>query len=508
MRALLSVSDKAGLVPFAKGLVDLGYSLISTGGTFKVLQEAGLPVVSVDQVTGFPEMMDGRVKTLHPVIHGGLLALRDHPDHMSAANAHGIEMIDLVVVNLYPFEATIAKPNVSLAEAIENIDIGGPSMIRSAAKNHGFVGVVVNPLNYDAVLADLNAHSGRLSDSMRQLLALEAFTHTSRYDAIIANYLEKNYQPEVFPVAISPYFERVDTLRYGENPHQSAAFYAQVGAPGIADLVIHQGKALSYNNLLDLESAWQLVIALPKTGAVVVKHNNPCGVAVDETLAGAYRKAFDADSVSAFGGIVGLNRPLDEATAHLICETFLEVVIAPGYAPEALEVLSKKPNLRVVQLPVYSEAPAQVLRYIHGGVLVQTPDAAAITADAWTTPTKVTPSQAQLDEMVFANTVVRSVKSNAIVVTKNGQTLGIGAGQMSRVEAVEIALRKAGDAAKGAVLASDAFFPFSDSVALAAKAGIAAIVQPGGSKKDQESIDQCDHDGLTMVFTHVRHFKH
>ncbi len=507
-RALISVSDKTGLIPFAQGLVSLGFELISTGGTFRLLKDAGIPVLSIDSVTGFPEMMDGRVKTLHPKIHGGLLALRDHPAHVEAAKAHGIEFIDLVVVNLYPFEATIAKPNVALEEAIENIDIGGPSMIRSAAKNYHHVAVIVDPKHYATVLEELQNSGRTLSLTTKQQLALEAFTHTSRYDGIISSYLGQQFVAEHFPKEIRPVLSQVSTLRYGENPHQNAAFYALAGEKGLPDMTIHQGKELSYNNLLDTDAAWQMVTALPGTAAVIIKHNNPCGVATDTTLAGAYTKALAADSVSAFGGIVGLNQPVHADTAALLTQTFLEVVIAPEFSPEALEILAQKPNLRVISLPASTAAQALTYRHVQGGFLVQTPDHAPIDPTGWDTVTEAKADTTTKAEMAFAFSVVRAVKSNAIVVTKNGQTLGIGAGQMSRVEAVEIALKKAGEQAKGAVLASDAFFPFNDSVTLAAAAGITAIVQPGGSKKDQDSIDACNQNGIAMCLTGVRHFKH
>ena len=511
MRALISVSDKAGLIPFAEGLIGLGFEIISTGGTFKVLQEHDIPVISIDSVTGFPEMMDGRVKTLHPKIHGGLLALRDNATHMQACKDHAIGLIDLVVVNLYPFEKTISNPNVHLEEAIENIDIGGPSMIRSASKNYRSVGVIVNPLRYQAVLDELKESSGVLSLKTKEPLCIEAFQHTAAYDAIIAQYLSQNLgsdQP-VFSDRITPVLTKVSDLRYGENPHQQAAFYKLSGETGLPAFEQVHGKELSYNNLIDLEAAWQLVRDHHQPAAVIIKHTNPCGIAVAETIAEAYQKAYEADSVSAFGGIIGLNRDVDLATAELISQTFIEAVIAPGFDKRAIEILSQKPSIRLIILPHFSLVPKGLIyKYVPGGFLLQTPDSLQVTAESLVTVTQHLPSDAQIRDLLFAFSVVKHVKSNAIVVAKNGQTLGIGAGQMSRIEAVEIALKKAGSHAKGAVLASDAFFPFSDSVQLAHTAGISAIIQPGGSKKDDDSIQVCNQHGLSMVFTQIRHFKH
>jgi phosphoribosylaminoimidazolecarboxamide formyltransferase/IMP cyclohydrolase len=508
--ALLSVSDKRNLVPFAQTLIEVGYELVSTGGTFSVLQAAGLPVVTIDSVTGFPEMLDGRVKTLHPKVHGGLLAKRHDPAHQEACLRHQIKPIDMVVVNLYPFEATIAKPDVTLEDAIENIDIGGPSMVRSAAKNHESVAVVVNPDRYFELMEELKANQGQLSVETRQRLTVEAFEHTSRYDAIIAGYLRQVYLPESKPLLDQKtlILDKKMDLRYGENPHQKAAFYHVAGSTH-ASPIQHQGKELSYNNLLDLDAAWQLVKALPGCGAAIIKHNNPCGVAVSETLVTAYQKALSADPVSAFGGIVGLNREVDADTASELAKLFLEVIVAPSFSSEALSILSAKEAVRLISIPQFEAASDTVTyRQVQGGFLAQTPDTQAVDSSQWTRVTTTQPSAASMADMELAWEVVRHVKSNAIVVVKEGKTLGIGAGQMSRIEAVEIALKKAGPHAIGAVLASDAFFPFKDSVILAAKAGITAVVQPGGSKKDQESIDQCNEDRLAMVFTHVRHFKH
>jgi len=508
LRALISVSDKQGIVEFSKGLVALGYVLISTGGTYDALKRANIPVSQVQDSTQFPEMMDGRVKTLHPKIHGGILGLRKEASHQTAAQEHGIEWIDLVVVNLYPFEATIAKPDVVLEDAIENIDIGGPSMIRSAAKNHHDVAVVVDPSNYEALLLEMQANHGVLTLKTKQKLAVQAFSHTAKYDAVISKFLGEQYDQPVFPEVVTPVLTKVSDLRYGENPHQQAAFYRLAGEKGMS-WVQYQGKSLSYNNLLDTEAAWQIAKGFSSTAAVIIKHNTPCGVAIAETLVDAYTKALASDPVSAFGGIVGFNRDVDAATAIALKETFLEVIIAPGYCVEALEILSEKTNLRVLSMEDFN-APAATynFRHLQGGFLLQTPDVAPISSDTWRCVTTIAPDVEMLREMGFAFEVVRAMKSNAIVVTKNGATLGMGAGQVSRIDAVEMALTKSGDAVKGAVLASDAFFPFSDSVEMAYKAGVLAIVQPGGSKRDQESIDFCNANGMVMMMTDCRHFKH
>jgi len=509
MRALISVSDKTGLVPFARGLAALGCEIISTGGTYKLLSDNGIPCIAIDSVTGFPEMMDGRVKTLHPLIHGGLLGLRDNEEHQRSAKEHNIQWIDLVVVNLYPFEKTIQKPDVTLEEAIENIDIGGPSMLRSASKNYKFVGVVVNPDRYETVLKSLQDNNGVLTDSLRFDLALEAFSHTARYDSLIADYLsglKNKSQDKHFPDKTFMSYTKLNELRYGENPHQKAAFYVN-GSSGLAHFKQLHGKELSYNNILDLEAAYQIVSSFELPAATVVKHNNPCGVAIADSISEAYKKAFEADSVSAFGGIVGLNRILDFATAELIASTFIEAVIAPAYEPDALHLLAQKPSIRLLELPNFIQ-PEWAYRFISGGLLIQENDQFKTNKDSLEFITELKPELKEINDLLFAFNVVRHVKSNAIVVVKNGQTLGIGAGQMSRIEAVEIALKKAGDAAKGAVLASDAFFPFSDSVNLASKTGIVSIIQPGGSKKDVDSVQACNELGLSMVFTGIRHFKH
>lgn len=509
-RALLSVSDKTGLVELARGLKELGWDLISSGGTARVLTQAGIPVTEVASVTGFPEMLDGRVKTLHPKIHGGLLAKRT-PEHLRQLQEHGIEPFDLVVVNLYPFRETIARPGATAAEAIENIDIGGPSMVRSAAKNHEAVAVVVTPASYEAVLDELRAN-GELSLATRRRLAAEAFAHTAAYDAAIAAYFRRlTGKEEAFPVNFVFTGEKVQDLRYGENPYQGAAFYRLPVVPlnSVAGARQLQGKELSYNNLMDLDAAWNLVCDFSETAVAVIKHTNPCGVARAETPAAAYRLAYAADPVSAFGGIVAANRPVDADMAAEMQKIFLEAVIAPGFTPEALDILKTKANLRLLATGEGTRQGSELqLRTVSGGFLVQSADNHVLDPVNFKVVTTREPDAAEREDLFFAWRVVKHVKSNAIVIAKNGVTLGIGAGQMNRVGAARIALEQAGDRAKGAVLASDAFFPFADTVELAAKAGITAIIQPGGSIRDEDSIKAADAAGLAMIFTGVRHFRH
>ena len=510
MKALISVSNKKNIIPFAKGLSELGIEIISTGGTAKALKESGIAITAIDEVTHFPEMLDGRVKTLHPKIHGGILALRDNEHHMKTCQEHEIGMIDMVVVNLYPFEETIQKPNVQLADAIENIDIGGPSMIRSAAKNHQDVSVIVNPDRYEVLLAELKKGQGRLTQQTRQELAVEAFQHTARYDAIIANYLgqKTGEKSGEFPELITPVLSKVTQLRYGENPHQKAAFYQLQGEKGVPEFTQIHGKELSYNNIVDLEAAALIVREFDQPSAAIIKHTNPCGAALGETLASAYQRAHDADPVSAFGSIVGLNQSVDLETATLISNTFVEVVVAPQFDDDAVQLLSQKPSIRLIQLNHLKKmGNSMFFRYVDGGFLLQTPDIQSSNEDS-NVVTQSPPSQGQMSDLQFAFKVIKYVKSNAIVVVKDLQVVGVGAGQMSRVEAVEIALKKAGEKSSGAVLASDAFFPFDDSVKLAGAAGIQSIIQPGGSKRDQDSIDCCNDLGVSMVFTGVRHFRH
>ncbi|MBE3587646.1 MAG: bifunctional phosphoribosylaminoimidazolecarboxamide formyltransferase/IMP cyclohydrolase [Thermoanaerobacteraceae bacterium] len=510
MRALISVSDKSGVVDFARGLVELGVEIVSTGGTARALQEAGLPVTYVKEVTGFPEILDGRVKTLHPAIHGGILARRT-ADHLDQLKEHRITPIDLVAVNLYPFRETISRPGVTLEEAVENIDIGGPAMVRAAAKNHQHVLVVVNPSRYPEVLAALR--EGNVTGRLRLELAREAFAHTAAYDAAIAAYLQKQLQgDEPFPPAWVMSLELARPLRYGENPHQRAAFYRDpaVTGPCVGTAVQLAGKELSYNNILDLNAALELVREFMDPSAVIIKHNNPCGAASAGDLATAYRLAYEGDPVSAFGGIVACNRTVDADTARQMAAIFLEAVIAPGFTPEALEILTAKQNLRLLQTgPLTGQSTDGLdMRRVNGGLLVQEADRALTRPDRVRVVTEKQPTEGQLAEMAFAMAVVKHVKSNAVVVTKNRQLIGVGAGQMNRVGAARIALEQAGERARGAVLASDAFFPFRDTVDEAARAGIAAIIQPGGSLRDEESIAACNEHGITMVFTGMRHFKH
>lgn len=512
-RALLSVSDKTGLVELARGLVELGWELISTGGTARAISEAGLKVTEVASITGFPEILNGRVKTLHPNVHGGILAKRI-PEHLKQLEEHNIKPIDLVIVNLYPFRETINRPDVTLEEAIENIDIGGPTMVRAAAKNYESVAVVVNPSDYEAVLKELK-EKGELSIDTRKRLASEAFAHTASYDTTIASYLQNLIQDEneAFPKDFTLTGEKVQDLRYGENPHQKAAFYRfPVTPPGsLAGARQLQGKELSYNNLVDLEAAWDLVQDFKECVAAIIKHTNPCGVARGETPVMAYKKALDADPVSAFGGIVAFNRVVDADVAKELVEIFLEAVIAPDFTAEALNILKEKANLRLLAAGEdldNEDTKDYILKPISGGFLVQEPDRHVIDTKELKTVSGSEPGEEELDDLLFAWQVVKHVKSNAIVLAKDGVTLGIGAGQMNRVGAARIALEQAGDKAKGAVLASDAFFPFGDTVKLAAKAGVKAIIQPGGSIRDDESIKAAKDAGITMVFTGVRHFRH
>lgn len=509
--ALLSVSDKTGLVDFARQLVDrFQFQIVSSGGTAKQLLEAGIPVTKVAEHTGSPEILGGRVKTLHPRIHGGILARRDREEDQADLAANNIQPFDLVVVNLYPFEATIARPEVTLADAIEQIDIGGPAMVRASAKNHAHLTILTTPSQYEPYLTALADGEGQIPLAFRQQCALAAFQHTAAYDAAIATYLAEQFEATSDRLQLSA--QPVQVLRYGENPHQAATWY-QTGATasGWAAAQQLQGKELSYNNLVDLEAARQIIAEFPADGpaaAAILKHNNPCGVATAEALSDAYQKAFDADSVSAFGGIVALNRAIDAATATAMTGTFLECIVAPSVEPAAAEILAAKKNLRVLTLADFNSGPQQTVRSIAGGFLVQDSDDQLETVDAWQVVTEQQPSEADWQELLFAWKVVKHVKSNAIAVTANGVTLGIGAGQMNRVGSVKIALEQAGDRAQGAILASDGFFPFDDSVRTAAAAGIRAIVQPGGSLRDADSIAAANELGLVMVFTGTRHFLH
>jgi len=526
-RALISVYDKRGIVELARGLAALGVDIISTGGTYRTLQAAGVPVREVAEVAGFPEILDGRVKTLQPQIHAGILAIRSNPAHMTQLAEHGVTPIDLVVVNLYPFRETVANPAVTLEEAIEKIDIGGPTMVRAAAKNYQDVGVIVNPDRYADVLAELR-ETGDLSLQTRFALMLEAFQHTAAYDSAIAGWLSTRGREVVaarvageeapaaagssFPQALTLTFTKVQDLRYGENPHQVAAFYSDGTTAGtvIARAKQLHGKELSYNNINDAHAALELVKEFAEPAAVAIKHANPCGVAVAPTIAEAYRKAYEADTVSIFGGIVALNRPCDRETAENLSKIFLEIVIAPAFEPDALKVLEKKKNLRLLETgPIDRNPPAGFdMKRVGGGLLVQGWDAIDEDPATWKAVTGTAPTPEQLRDLAFAMKVCKHVKSNAIVVARDGQTLGVGAGQMNRIDAARFAIKQAGEAARGAVLASDAFFPFPDVVEAAGEAGIAAIVQPGGSIRDDESIARAGELGIAMVFTGVRHFRH
>lgn len=508
-RALLSVSNKNGLVEFAKGLVELGYTVISTGGTAKTLQEAGISVVKASDVTGFPEILEGRVKTLHPHIHAGILA-KGNKDHLAQLQGLGVEPIDLVVVNLYPFQETVARPNVSLEDAIENIDIGGPSMVRAAAKNYERVAVVVNPEHYGSILQQIK-EKGEVDRETRQLLAWEAFTHTAQYDSAISRYLSSIIHPGAFPDNYLLEGYKVQELRYGENPHQKAAFYRMNGqVPGtLAGATQLQGKELSYNNLVDLQAAWTVVREFQEPTATVIKHTNPCGTASAGQLLTAYIRAFAGDPVSAYGGIAGFNRQVDEETALEITKTFMEAVIAPAFSEGAMAVFSQKKNLRVLEMGQGKlEKDELWIEPVSGGFLLQELDKRHLGLEDLRVISQTTPDDKLLAEMLFAWRVVKHVKSNAIVVTNDKQTAGVGAGQMNRVGAARIALEQAAEKARGGVLASDAFFPFGDTVELAAQYGIKGIIQPGGSIRDEESIKKADEYGIAMVFTGIRHFKH
>lgn len=509
-RALISVSDKTGIVDLSRKLVEQDVQIISTGGTYQLLQQEGLPVTQISEVTGFPEILDGRVKTLHPKVHGGLLAVRDKGAHQQACQENGIEFIDLVIVNLYPFKATISKENFTYEEAIENIDIGGPSMLRSAAKNHRDVTVVVDPADYAVVLEELAAN-GKTSLETRKRLAAKTFRHTAAYDALIAGYLSSEVE-ETLPEQLTLSYEKVSTLRYGENPHQQAAYYKDALAK--PDQFVSakqlQGKELSYNNIQDANAALEIVKEFTEPAVVAVKHMNPCGVAIGKTILEAYERTYEADPVSIFGGIIAANRPIDGETASKMKEIFLEIIIAPSFTEEAKQILSEKKNLRLLELAFSPETQAKTWKTtsIDGGILVQEQDSKQISREMCTVATDRTPTDAEWDELLFAWKVVKHVKSNAIVLTKDYRTIGVGAGQMNRVGAAEIAIRQAGDATNGAVLASDAYFPMPDTLEKAAEAGIRAVIQPGGSIRDSESIEVANKYGIAMVFTGVRHFKH
>ncbi len=519
--ALISVSDRTGVREFAQGLIELGVTILSSGGTASHLREAGIEVTDVSDYTGFPEMMDGRVKTLHPKIHGGLLALRENREHMAAAQSHGIVMIDLVAVNLYPFEQTVARAGVTLAEAIEKIDIGGPSMLRSAAKNYRSVAVICDPSRYGAVLEEMRGTGGEIGDATRARLALEAFAHTARYDAAIHNYLLHQVDAaELLPSLFLEPFERVAGLRYGENPHQQAAFYRRAGVPALGLGAAHQlhGKALSFNNYLDLDTVLGFVREFTREpAAIVVKHNSPCGAALGETIVQAYTDALATDPMSAFGGIIGLNREVDPETAQAILDGierhgFMECVLAPGYHPEALAALQEKKNLRLLELADLQSADPWALKHVAGGLVVQSPDDQSDPGELKVV-TKRAPSAQEEAALRFAWVVCKHTKSNAIVIGRGKVAVGIGGGVTSRVDAARLAVEKAGERARGAVLASDALIPFPDVIEVGAKAGVTAIIQPGGSLLhgaggDEQAIAICDQHDMAMVFTGTRHFRH
>lgn len=509
-RALISVSDKTGIVEFAGELAKLGVVVISTGGTQSLLKQAGVPVIGISEVTGFPEIMDGRVKTLHPAVHSGLLAVRDNPEHTKQMEDLGLDYIDLVIVNLYPFAQTVANPEVTYEEAIENIDIGGPTMLRSAAKNHAFVSVIVDASDYEQVLAEIRAGQDTTLET-RRMLAAKVFRHTAAYDAIISDYLSKQAgvpMPERYTVT----YEKVQDLRYGENPHQKAAFYRKPLATSGNITTAEQlhGKELSYNNINDANTALQIVKEFTEPAVVAVKHMNPCGVGTGATIHEAFQKAYAADPTSIFGGIVAANRTIGEETALLLSEIFLEIIIAPEYTQEALDILQKKKNIRLLRLGAAEavNSPGLIMTSVEGGLLVQESDSYPLTEADLTIVTELKPSPEEMKQLLFAWKVVKHVKSNAIVLVADDMTVGIGAGQMNRVGAARIAIEQAGEKANGSVMASDAFFPMGDTVALAAKAGITAIIQPGGSIKDEESVKMANTHGIAMVMTGVRHFRH
>ena len=534
MNALLSVSDKTGIVEFAQALHALGIKLLSTGGTAKLLADKGLPVTEVAEVTQFPEMLDGRVKTLHPKVHGGLLARRDVPAHMQALAEHGIGTIDMLVVNLYPFEATVAKPGCTLADAIENIDIGGPAMVRSAAKNWQDVAVLTDAAQYAPVLAELQAGGGKLSDKTRFALAVAAFNRISNYDAAISDYLSAidfdaagaSGAPVrgLFAAQSNGRFIKLQDLRYGENPHQQAAFYRDLyPAPGsLVTAEQLQGKALSYNNIADADAAWECVKQFSASACVIVKHANPCGVAVGADALEAYQKAFKTDPTSAFGGIIAFNVPVDGAAAEAVSKQFVEVLMAPDFTPEALAVFKAKQNVRVLRISLAGVQPggasawdrglnAMDVKRVGSGLLMQTADNHEVTLAELKVVTKKTPTDQQLQDLLFAWKVAKFVKSNAIVFCSGGMTMGVGAGQMSRLDSARIASIKAGHAGlslQGTAVASDAFFPFRDGLDVVIDQGATCVIQPGGSMRDQEVIDAADERGVAMVFTGVRHFRH
>jgi phosphoribosylaminoimidazolecarboxamide formyltransferase/IMP cyclohydrolase len=513
-RALISVSDKTGILHFAKFLADSGVEILSTGGTAKLLSDNGIKVVEVGEYTGFPEMMDGRVKTLHPKVHGGILARRDLPHHQTAMQKHDIPPIDMVVVNLYPFAATIAKPGVTFDDAIENIDIGGPAMVRASAKNHAFVAIVTDVADYDHIAAEMKANHGAVSDNTRLQLAKRAFAHTAEYDGMISTYLsslDADGNRRTFPDKLHLTFSKAQDLRYGENPHQDAAFYVEKhpAAGTLANYKQLQGKELSYNNIADADAAWQCCRSFEVPACVIVKHANPCGVAIAHETLAAYQRAFATDPTSAFGGIIAFNREVDGATAEAVSKQFVEVLLAPSFSPAALQVFRAKQNVRLLTIPVAAMVNDVDMKRVGGGMLVQSSD--DFDVSELRVVSKRQPSRAEMNNMIFAFRVAKFVKSNAIVFCQDGMTLGVGAGQMSRVDSTKIAAIKAKNAGlslKGSVAASDAFFPFRDGLDVIAEAGATAVIQPGGSMRDDEVIKAADEHGVAMVLTGMRHFRH
>ena len=518
-RALISVTDKSGIADFVQELVSLGVEIISTGGTAKLLADSGVPVIDISAFTGFPEMMDGRLKTLHPKVHGGLLGLRDNAEHLNAMQAHGIKPIDMLVVNLYRFEETVAR-GASLEEAVENIDIGGPAMIRAASKNYPFVSVVTDPGDYAPIIEEMKASGAQVSPQTNFNLARKAYSLTARYDAAISNYLQGiDVEMGELPLTYTAQYERRQTLRYGENPHQKAAFYRDttIDQPSIATAEQLWGKELSYNNIMDADACLELIMEFERPACVILKHSNPCGAAQSEhSLAEAYARAFAVDSTSAFGGIVGLSRPLDADTARAIGDVFTEVVIAPDFTPEALVILKQKKNIRLLKVPeivegLLAKRPITFTRRVVGGLLLQERDLGYVDLAQAQVVTQRRPTPQEMVALKFAWTIVKYVKSNAIVYATPDQIVGVGAGQMSRVDSSRIAVMKAANAGlstRGSVIASDAFFPFRDGVDAAAEAGATAVVQPGGSVRDQEVIDAANEHGMAMLFTGMRHFRH
>ena len=515
-QALISVSDKAGVAELAAGLAQLGFGILSTGGTARLLQQAGLQVTEVGDYTGFPEMLDGRVKTLHPKVHGGILARRDMPAHIEAIGKAGIPTIDLVVVNLYPFVKTISEPGCTLTEAIENIDIGGPTMVRAAAKNYQHVAVITDPADYAGLLQELQSAGGTTSLATRFRLARKAFSHTAAYDGAISNYLtsaDPQGNRSDFPEQINMSLAKVQDLRYGENPHQKAAFYRDLRpVPGaLSNYLQLQGKELSYNNIADADAAWECVKTFDVPACVIIKHANPCGVAIAEDPLDAYRRAFATDPTSAFGGIIAFNRELDKFAAEAVMQQFVEVVIAPKLTSEARKVIASKQNVRVLEVPLEAGHNDYDLKRVGGGLLMQTPDTRNVSSGELRTVTKLKPTDQQLQDLLFAWRVAKFVKSNAIVFCKEGMTIGVGAGQMSRVDSARIAAIKAQNAGltlADSAVASDAFFPFRDGLDVVVNAGARAVIQPGGSVRDDEVIAAADEHGVAMVFTGVRHFRH